>query len=403
MTPRVVPLGAFVDPALLSTTDLAGTNRAHVLQALADNGPLSRADLARRAGVSRASIGGIVAGLLDEGVLRELPVQTGTGRVGKPSRPLWFDDGDSYGAVVVQPGGVEVAVVGSNGRIQMRERIAMPAGQVTDFDAATPAAIHQLLRPHAASLRAVGLAVPAVFDSAGALVASTTIAGLVGSELPRRLAEAFDTTIVLEDDARSLAIGQRWFGQARGEKAFAALQIGEGIGAGIMLAGRLYRGPRMVSEVGHTTVDLNGGRCRCGLDGCWETVASLQWLRARAAAVGLTATGLTGDSAMTPVELTRRHEAGERRATTLLEEYADHVAVGIVNLYHTLSIPLFILHGAVTGAGEPFLDLLRRQAQARTMPAIGTAPQIIFASHEPDAGILGAAAAAATFTLGVRI
>lgn len=394
-----MPLGSGIpEPGLLSTTDVAGSNRAHVLQALADHGPLSRADLARLAGVSRASIGSIVAGLLHEGILREQPVIANTGRVGKPSRPLWFGDTGTYGAVVVQPQAIEVAIVSAHGRIGDRTTIRTRGLDRQSYDRQILDDVRAFLAPHASALQAIGLAVPAVFDPDGALVASTTIPALVGSRLPTGLAQALDTTVVLEDDARSLALGQRWFGQARGERAFAALQIGEGIGAGIMLEGRLHRGSLMVSEVGHTTVDLHGARCRCGLTGCWETVASLRWLRARADELGL-----TDDATMTPGQLTRRHQDGDARATTLIEEYADHVAAGIVNLFHVLALPLFILHGAVTDGGDPFLERLRRRAHDRTMPAMTKDPQIIFAQDETDSGVLGAAAAAVTFSLGVRI
>jgi predicted NBD/HSP70 family sugar kinase len=396
----VVPLGPDPrQPALLSTTYVGGANRAHILLALADHGPLSRADLARMAGVTRASISGIVVGLLDEGILQEQAVITNSGRVGKPSRPVWFGDTGTYGAVVMQPENTDVAIVTSGGQIIEKRQLPSPTGRSTpEFDRQALAGILDLLQPHVKDLRAVGLAVPAVFNAEGDLVASTTIPFLVGSRLPDLLAQALDSPVILEDDARALALGLRWFGQARGEKDFAALQIGEGIGAGIMLDGRLHRGPLMVSEIGHMTVDLNGERCRCGLSGCWETIASLRWLRSSAEKAGL-----PGAAAMTPTRLAGLHAEGDARASELIDDYADHVAVGIVNLFHTLSVPLFILDGEVVGAGERFLERLRERVNARTMPALTTRPEIKFAESKKDSGVLGAAAAAVTFMFGVRI
>ena len=79
-------------PPLLSSRTVGGLNRALVLRALSSHGPLSRSDLARLAGVTRATIGSIVQGLLDDGVLAEGdPVEDGS--VGKPARPLWFAAG----------------------------------------------------------------------------------------------------------------------------------------------------------------------------------------------------------------------------------------------------------------------------------------------------------------------
>jgi predicted NBD/HSP70 family sugar kinase len=396
---RVIPLGPRTRSGLLSTTDVAGANQALVLQSLADHGPLSRADLARLSGVTRASIGGVVGALLEHGLLDELPVKPTPGRAGKPSRPLWFGAQGLFGAVVIQPDGIDVAVVDSRGEIAVHQHAPLPiCADSADFDRTALASIRTTLSLAGAELTAVGLTIPAFFDPTGGILASSTLPALIGSHLPALLAHAFSTTVVLEDDARALALGQRWFGQARGERDFAALQIGEGIGAGIMLDGRLHRGPLIGSEIGHTVVDLHGEQCHCGLTGCWETIASLRWLRGRAAFAGLSAS-----QDLTPRSLADLERSGDLRARQIIDEYADHVAVGVINLFHTLSIPLFILHGDVIGAGTRFLEQLRLRVKARAMPVLDLVPEIRFDENDTRSAVLGAAAAAITFSLGVTL
>ncbi|TDE08126.1 ROK family transcriptional regulator [Jiangella asiatica] len=398
--PRVVALGPRPETGLLSTTAVGSTNRARVLQALADHGPLSRADLARHSGVTRASIGGVAAGLLTEGVLHEL--ESGTGgsrRIGKPSRPLWFADRGPLGAVVLQPGVVEVGVVASDGRVSVRESVALPpVRSAAELDAAAVDAVRTVLGPTRQPLIAVGLALPGFFGPDGEILVSTTIDTLPGSRLPALLAAATGTTVVLEDDARALALGQRWFGQARGVRDFAALQIGAGIGAGIMLDGRLLRGPLVASEVGHMTVDHDGELCRCGQRGCWETLASSRWLHRRSEQAGL-----PEPETMTPRRLTELADTGDPAAAEVLDDYAGHVALGIVNLFHVLSIPLFILHGPIVEAGPRFLDRLREHVAARTMSALNALPTITMDENATRSGVLGAAAAAITHQLGVSL
>lgn len=396
----MVSLGKKVGPqGLLSTTNVGEVNRALILQTLSDNGPLARADLARMAGVTRGSIGGVVTGLLEEQILTELPTRTTRRRVGQPARPLWFGETGTFGAVVIQPGGALVAVVDSHGTIGTRVEVAMPNVEgPDDFDTLALTAVLNVLAPRRGELTAVGLALPSVFSASGEIIASTTIPALVGSRFPVLLAEALNTTVILEDDARALALGQRWFGQARGVPDFAALQIGEGIGAGIMVDGRLHRGTLMASEVGHMTVDLNGERCRCGLTGCWEAIASTHWLRVRAARSGLA----DADS----IELDRLADLeahGNQDAREVIDDFADHVAVGIVNLFHALAVPLFILHGPVVLAGDYFVARLRERVAARTLPGLTFVPKITFAENEADSAILGAAAVAVTYTLGVSM
>lgn len=394
---RVVPLGPRTRRGLLSTASVAGANQALVLQSLADHGPLSRADLARLSGVSRASIGGVVAALLKNGVLDELPVRSPPARAGKPPRPLWFGTTGVFGAVVIQSGGIDVAVIDAHGTIAEHRHVSLPAS-TKGFDETALTSIRSTLSASGANLTAIGVSMPAFFDTSGEILASTTLPLLIGSNLPAQLAQTFNTSVVLEDDARALALGQRWFGQARGERDFATLQIGEGIGAGIMLDGRLHRGPLIGSEIGHTVVDLHGTRCHCGLRGCWETVASLRWLRGRAAQANL-----ARPQEMVPGILAELDRRGDSTAHQIVDEYADNVAVGVINLFHTLSVPLFILHGDVIDAGDRFLAQLRTRVRRRAMPALNAVPEIRFDEGGTSSALLGAAAAAITYSLDITL
>lgn len=373
---------------LLSTANVGQVNRALVLQALADHGPLSRADLARLAGVPRATIGSIVSTLLASGVLEEASPQPPSSR-GKPARPLWFGPRVGLlGAVVVRSGEVETAVVTSAGEIVTRGTATFPTSAGTGvLDAQLADAVLATLAPYADRIVSIGLALPATCDDeTGEVLACTPVPGLVGTRLPRLLADRTGAHVVVEEDARALVVGQRWFGQAKGVDDFAALEIGAGIGAGVMLGGRLYRKGAM-AEIGHTCVDIRGDRCRCGLVGCWETIASLRWLRREAAA-----RGLPGARSTTPARLARRLD--DQATADLLAAYADHVAVGIANLVHVLSLRVFTLHGAVVGGGEPLLELVRVAVRRRTLPVLAPDVRVELAKEHEDIGLLGAAATA---------
>ena len=169
-----------------------------------------------------------------------------------------------------------------------------------DFDpdatSADPAAdailtgLRSVLPSPATGVLGVGVAVPGLCDShSGTVIGSSQLPGLHGTALIERLAVEIAAPIVLDNDARAQALGEKWFGEGRGVQSFAAVQTGHGLGLGLVLDGVIVRGPAgYTGELGHTCVVANGGElCRCGLRGCWETVATLGWLRAEAQRLGL--------------------------------------------------------------------------------------------------------------------
>ena len=394
---RSVPSAA---PALLSTFDVGGANRTRVLQALADFGPLARADLARIMGVRRSTIGSIVNSLIDAEILEESPEASPAG-VGKPPRPLWFGRyAGLSGAVFVRDGVIETAAINARGDILRRaEDVIDAAATRASLEAQVLANARRVLSRYRGKLSGIGVAVPAVCDATGNIIACTPIPELVGTTLPATLGGWALVPVVLEDDVAALALGERWFGQGRGVRDFATVQVGDGIGAAIVLGGRLLRGQHVASmEIGHTCVDPHGDTCRCGLRGCWETVASTRWLRVRAAALKL-----AGASEMNPGRLVELVEAGDATAEALLDEYADNLAIGLANIVQLFSVDLFILHGDVVQGGQLLLDRVQAAVSRRSLRVLVADARLSFSALERDSGLLGAAATVMTRVLGISV
>ncbi|SDP20185.1 Sugar kinase of the NBD/HSP70 family, may contain an N-terminal HTH domain [Nakamurella panacisegetis] len=387
---------------LLSSSDVGSANRARLLQSLVDDGPASRAELARRIKVPRATISSIVSGLLDSGVLIEEEPQPPVDGIGKPPRPLWFaPDALQCGAISVSRGAVDVAVVNARGEILSRRRVPIaPDGRTAELDRQILAAASAALADFRGRLSGIGLTVPALCDSrTSAVVACTPVPGLVGTRLPQLLAERFGVPCVLEQDVRAFAVGEKWFGQARGVRDFAALQFGVGVGAGVMLLGHLVSGrDGHTVQLGHTCVDPAGRPCSCGLRGCWETLTSSHWLRSEAVL-----RGIPGGRDTTPKRLAGRAAAGDQLAASLLADFSDNIAIGIANLVQLLSLQLFIIHGDVVHAGESFRAHLQASVLQRCMPALAHGVRVEFSELDQDSGLLGAAATVLTRELGVTL
>jgi predicted NBD/HSP70 family sugar kinase len=373
---------------LLSNRQIGDVNRSRVLRALCDHGALSRADLARLAGVPRATIGTIAQGLVDDGLLEENEPAREVGRVGKPARPLWFRaDAGLSAAVAFGATAVRAALV--NARGELLERVEVPCATATAssrvLEKAVLAAVAKVLAAPPADVLGVGVAVPGVCDPlAGTVVGSGPVPGAQGSGLTTALSAAHGLPVLVDNDARAQALGDKWFGDGRGVEAFAAVQTGTGLGVGLVLGGELYRGTDgATGELGHTVVQLDGARCHCGLRGCWETIATLRWLRAEARRLRLPDAAAIDAAGLVAL--------GSARSRQLLEKYADNLAVGLATLVHLLAPTRLVLHGDVLGGGEVLRALIASRLRARTLPHVRDAVEVVLSALGPDAGLLGAA------------
>lgn len=374
-------------PVLLTTHVIGDVNRSRVLQSFVDHGALSRAELARLAGVPRATMGTIVQALMEAELLEELTPDR-LGRVGKPGRPLWFAPRAGLClAVGFDDARVRATLVNARGDRLAEHTVALATGEADapTLLAAVEAAA-RAVRPEGENVMGLGIAIPGVCDTrAGAVVASGPLPGAVGTDLTRRLGATFSLPVHVDNDARAQALGEQWFGEARGTATFASVQTGTGLGVGVVLGGRLFRGDDgQVGELGHTQVVADGELCRCGLRGCWETVASVRWLRAEA-----TRRGLPGADRATTASLFALRTP---EAQALLEQYATNLAAGMSTLVNLLGTRTMIVHGDVNGGGEAMRLLVENALREASLGYLSDEVTVVLSELDADAALLGAAA-----------
>jgi predicted NBD/HSP70 family sugar kinase len=370
----------------LTVSQIGATNRVGLLYSLTHNGPSSRSELARLARVPRGSIAPIVAGLIDDGFLIEQEPATGSGKMGKPSRPLWFGPRVGHsGTLRIETDAVECARVDQSGNVLERRQVPLtPTTSRQDIEATALGLASALFQPATEPLSGIGLVWPAVWDDAdGTVLSCTPIPSLVGSRLAERLRQATGCPVVIEDDARAIAIGQHWFGEARGIDNFGAVQLSTGIGAGLMVGGHLFSVEGRSPEVGHMVVNIDGAPCRCGRTGCWETLAALGWLRDQARIQGF-----PDWAGAVPADIVGWDAPA---AASLLDTYARHIATGLVNLATAFGLNRFLLHGEVVGGGDRLLSLIRHYVRHQSTLPDTTPPLIEFSALNQRAALLGAA------------
>lgn len=357
-------------------------NRSLVLAHLFHEGPSSRADIARSTGLTRVTVSDLVAGLIGEGLVAELGVRTES-RVGKPATLVGMqveafhvvtvdltDDDRMHGAVMTLVGDV----------VERRERPM--DGRTGD---AALALVEDLCRDLlAAATRpvvGVGIASPGVIDPDG-LVVQAPNRGWYGVPLGARLTATLGRPVHVANDANARALGEFTFGQAGA--ATMVVTVGEGVGAGIVLDGRLVGGRHHAAgEIGHVTVvdDATPGEsprpCACGRTGCLETVLRVPALRRRT-------TGLDPNA-----------------SDAALASVGRLLGIALAPVVSALDLAEVLLSGPPELLDGALRESALRTIQARIMPVIGDGLVLRVGSLDEDGALAGAAVLVLSGQLGV--
>jgi glucokinase len=204
----------------------------------------------------------------------------------------------------------------------------------------------------------------------------------------------------LDNDANCATLAEWWIGAARGARNVVGLTIGTGIGGGLILDGKLYHGSSdAAGEIGHTTLDAAGRRCKCGNYGCLEAYASGPNIadRAREALAGVENSLLTTMVRGRIEELTAQdvYEAsaqGDEVAREVVRETARYIGIGIANLLNIFNPDVVVLAGGVAQAGEELFAPVRAEVRRRAFKPAVEACRIVPGSLGGAAGVVGAVA-----------
>ncbi|MFJ2348875.1 ROK family protein [Streptomyces antimycoticus] len=285
------------------------------------------------------------------------------------------------GAVELVPGRVGAAVLSMAGRILDRTESSYDAATATpaDIDMALAAAAG-VFAGH--ELQGIGVAAAGLVDPVTGLIMEVNDApGLHGYPVTERLGALTGASVRVEHRARLQVLGDRWFGAGRGRRTFASVSTGEVLGVGLLYDGEVMAPPGGRSGA-HMTVSASGERCTCGNRGCWKTVATTGWLRARARAVGLG--GQTSLEALV--------NRGDALAGQVVEEYAHNLALGLVNVQQLFAPGLFILHGEAREGGERFRTVVEeRLRDAVAFPGAEQPRVLVGTAAVDDVALLGGA------------
>jgi predicted NBD/HSP70 family sugar kinase len=193
-----------------------------------------------------------------------------------------------------------------------------------------------------------------------------------------------DLSVIIDNDVNALTLAEQWFGAGKDEENFVVISLGRGIGLGMVLNGRLYRGAcGGAGEFGHTTVVPDGPRCACGKHGCLEMLVSEPAITQRA-------TALLGRP-VTIGEMIDLAQHGESTLQAIFASAGRTLGLGVANLVNILNPGMIIIGGEGTRAGELMLEPFRAALRANAFEAMCDDLRIVTEPWGDDAWARGAA------------
>jgi glucokinase len=247
----------------------------------------------------------------------------------------------------------------------------------------------------------VGFGIPALIDQTtgrAVIAVNLPLADIVFAEV---MAERLDLPVFVDNDANLATLAEHRAGAAVGCSEVVMLTVGSGIGGGLILRGRLYRGSGGAgAELGHTVIDLNGPPCQgnCPNHGCLEAMASGTALAREATRVAAERpdSGL-GRAAATGLELagplvTELAYDGDAAALEVLTLIGTRLGVALASFVNTFNPEVVVIGGGVMAAGDLLLEPARAEVAARALPPSRDEVRIVTAEFGVEAGMIGAAA-----------
>jgi glucokinase-like ROK family protein len=376
-------------------------NLSIVFNELWTGAPLSRAQLANVTGLNKTTVSSLVHELLTNGFVREAGQRSSHG--GRPSTLIELNP--RAGCMIGVEIGVDfVSAILTNFRAEIEWRHFESTELGQDCQRTTKRVISIIQDAvHTAerlglSLLGIGVGVPGLIDVGSGVVLFAP--NLEWRDVPLRdiLAESFPFPILVDNDANLSALGEYYFGAARGIGTFIHIAIGVGLGGGIFLAGQPYRGVGgFAGEFGHMIVQDGGPLCKCGNTGCWETlVSNLAVVKRAQAAIEAhphsrifeLAYGQTDRVTISIV--INAAEEGDETALEVLHQTGYYLGLGIANLANAFNPEMIVLGGGLSRAYPYLLPTAEKIVAERVIAKPAKATPVVASAYGQDACVLGA-------------
>jgi predicted NBD/HSP70 family sugar kinase/biotin operon repressor len=389
----MIPVLAMLKKTEGSLAWLRDRNRERVVEVLRERGRISQADIARVTGLSRTTVHTLVAGLKVSGMVQEIEASVRDGRGGRPGIQLVLRR-SSLAVVGIDFGHshVQVAVADHAHNVLAERRCDLDvnnhATEALDTSARMVGEVLSEARVERKSVVGAGIGIPGPVDRARGMVGSARILpGWTGLRIGIEMQERLGIPVEIENDANLGTLAELTWGAGRECSNFAYIKAATGIGAGVVINGRLLHGVSgTAGEIGHTTLDESGALCYCGNRGCLETVA------AGPAIIQLV--GPLDGEVPTLSRIVDLAIAGDLRCRRAVSDAGREIGVAVAGLCNLINPERVIIGGLLSRTGELLLQPMRESIRRHAVQAAAEGLDVRPAVFVERAELLGSLALA---------
>ncbi len=371
-------------------------NRDLILKTIFEAETVSRAEIARITRLTRTTVSDVVAGLLEEGLVREVGIGSS---IGGKSPILLSLVKDSRYMISLNLGHDQFcgAVVNLRGEIKDMESVSVSGRDGEQALALVYEILDQLVEKQWTPVVGIGVGTPGLVNTREGMVVNAVNLDWQNLPLAQLLQNRYSMPVHIMNDSQAAAIGEYVYGGGyRSDENLVVINIGQGIGAGILINGRLFQGDGGgAGEIGHMVVQENGPLCRCGNHGCLETLASARAVveRGRQLVSQFPESPLARD----PQNITLRSvenafAAGDPLAKRVVLEAGHYLGLAIAGVVSMLNMQRFVLIGDMTCFGDLWLDAVREAATQRTLAKLAEGLRVEVGKLDYRGCMMGASA-----------
>ncbi|WP_208590525.1 ROK family transcriptional regulator [Gracilibacillus suaedae] len=346
-------------------------NKSIILNKIRTAGSISRAQIAKETQLTPPTVGSIVKELLEQGLIKES--QLGISQGGrKPTLLVLNTNGFHIIGIDVGPSDIRFIISDLAGKIvdEVEQKIAQELTNDSFLNMLTSGVELLITKQSSLQYIGIGVAMHGVVDSEQGISIFAPNLNLRNIPIKDHLEAAFEMDVKVENDAKSLALGEAWFENQMTAKSMIAVNVGRGIGAGLVIDGKLYSGEHGIAgEIGHMTVDLYGKKCSCGNEGCLQTVASGPAIAEKAFELLEQGNASSLSEYRETITAENVHQAameGDRLAQDVLKEAGTYLGIALTNLIHVCNPSTIIIGGGVSNADsfilDPIMDTIKTRA-----------------------------------------